>query len=115
MNINLGRTSLFFARVFTDTYGARKVRILILKDCTTLQKKRVNELMVSGIEIGYEPILSVTEEDEHVRVCARIEKEAIRELVCCIIDEQEIVMVQVCGKIDPNEVSKLMGAYGSAT
>ena len=57
---------------------------------------------------GYETVTSSNEENEIVRILMKIEKEKIREIVIISLEENEISLIRIKGKIDPNQMQNII-------
>ena len=57
---------------------------------------------------AYETVTSSNEENEIVRILMKIEKEKIREIVIISLEENEISLIRIKGKIDPNQMQNII-------
>ena len=57
---------------------------------------------------GYETVTSSNKENEIVRILMKIEKEKIREIVIISLEENEISLIRIKGKIDPNQMQNII-------
>lgn len=100
-NINLG-----------DLSGIGKdidsLNILVLEDCNASVKKKFVKKNINWEKYGYEPIVVSNEDKENVQIYAKKNGENFKELVVRVTSgEDEAVLVQVFGNIDPKMLNNM--------
>ncbi len=120
MSLSLGRTSLRFAARFMDEEPETQallrsldgVRIRIYEvDGDTQRIERNFEKMGNKLtHDGWAPILLVSEEDSLVKMYARSSGDSIRGLTIVSADDEEVVVINVMGEIEPSRFGDVMVA-----
>lgn len=92
--------------------GISSVVIYDLDDCDDPVKKQFTKTVRSIDDPEWEILLTENDEDDYVRIVARIEKKIVQEMVVfCAGDDCTIVHIQ--GKIDLKNLQKLLGSRGN--
>ncbi len=110
IKIKLGATAMFFARVFTDTYGVKSLEVVTLDECKEGYADDLTNTLDNNEFEDFERFVSVNEEGEDIRILTRLDDEYIREMVIFVLDS-DVVAVRMAGKIDPSEVMKIRDEY----
>ena len=117
--VHLGKLAFALLRPFTkgeEDAGARmamrsvrSIRTLDLEDCADDVKRKFTQ-MAQGLKThGYEELVSSNEDGERALIIMRQKKNVIRELLI-LSSGDDCSMVQLKGKIRPDDVEKLVKA-----
>ena len=98
--IRFGITQTVFVRAERNKIDAENISS---KDYTRFEK-----IITQCDSDGYETVTSSNEENEIVRILMKIEKEKIREIVIISLEENEISLIRIKGKIDPNQMQNII-------
>jgi len=84
------------------------VRVLDLEECSEKIKRNFTERVRNFKAKGYEELVRQKSKDEHTLVLMKVKKEYIRELVVITCDGEDCTLVQIKGKIRPDEVEDVI-------
>lgn len=88
------------------------VRVLDLEECSEKIKRDFTERIKKFKAKGYEELVRQKSKDENTLVLIKMKKEYIRELVVITCDEEDCTLVQIKGKIHPDEVEDVIEHQG---
>lgn len=112
-NVNVGGLLMLMAKPFMKKYAdglnISSVKVMSFDECSQDVKLRFNELAERLNDDKYEVLLKSNEKDEKTRIFARVQNEAIRELVIVSIGNDPAI-VRIKGKIRPEDVQKLVNS-----
>ena len=84
------------------------LKILVLEDCNASIKKKFAKKNINWEKYGYEPVVVTNEDKENVQIYAKKNGDNFKEIVVRVAsDEDEGVLVQVFGNIDPKMLSNM--------
>lgn len=109
--VNVGGLLMFVAKPFMKKYAEglqiSSVKVMSFDACSQDVKLRFNALAERLNDDKYEVLLKANEKDEKTRIFARIQKNAIRELIIVSMGN-EPALVRIKGRIRPEDVQKIM-------
>ncbi|BCS85280.1 MULTISPECIES: DUF4252 domain-containing protein [Prevotella] len=84
------------------------LKILVLEDCNASIKKKFAKKNINWEKYGYEPVVVTNEDKENVQIYAKKNGDNFKEIVVRVASgEDEGVLVQVFGNIDPKMLSNM--------
>ena len=106
--VKLGTVPMALARLFTDTHGVKSLKVLELDECNEQTRQDFAKAIQELDTKKYEPLVSVNEKGEKVRILVNIEKDYIRELVILGCENTECYLVHLTGKIKPDDIQTVV-------
>ena len=98
-----------------DDPSARKVmrciksmRVLNLEECSQKVRQQFTQSAKGLTTKGYEPIVSSNSDGERTLILVRQKKNSIRELLILNTSDEDCTLVQLKGKINPDNVSDII-------
>ena len=92
----------------TAIHSIRSIRSLDLEDCSDKVKQQFRQSINNLRTKGYEEIVNSNIDGERALVLVRQKKNTIRELLLLNAGDDDCTMVQIKGKIKPNDVSNII-------
>ncbi len=127
MTINLGGTMLDLVRMGSSSknpetselisklkgirvqmYGTDKMAEGANTDAAMSQFSKVKSTLKSD---GWEPIVSINEDDERVLVYIKMNKGNMEGITVMVVDPEEAVFVNIIGQLNPAELGKVMESF----
>lgn len=109
--VKVGGLLMFLTRPlvekYTDGLNISSVHVLALDGCSQEVKHRFNTLAEKLNDNKYEVLLKANDQKEKTRILARLQNDAIRELIIVSMGE-EPALVRIKGKIKSEDVQKLV-------
>ncbi|WP_434502259.1 DUF4252 domain-containing protein [Prevotella sp.] len=82
------------------------VKILVLEDCNASVKKKFAKKTINWDKYGYQPVVVTNEDGENVQIYAQKDGDYFKEIVIRVSSkDDESVLLQIFGKIDPKTFS----------
>lgn len=120
MSLSLGRTTLRFAARFMDddpetqallrSLDGVRIRIYEVTGDTQRIERNFKKMGNKLTNDGWAPIMLVNEDDQLVKMYARSSGDNIRGLTIVSADDEEVVVINVMGKIEPSMFGDVMVA-----
>lgn len=120
ISLSLGRTTLRFAARFLDddpetqallrSLDGVRIRIYEVHGDTQRIERNFEKMGNKLTNDGWAPVMLVNENDELVRMYARTRGDNIRGLTIVSADDEEVVVINVMGKIEPSRFGDVMVA-----
>ncbi|MGI6048540.1 MAG: DUF4252 domain-containing protein [Petrimonas sp.] len=111
--VNVGGLLLLMTKPFMKQYAnglnISSVKVMSFNECSQDVKLRFNALAERLNDDKYELLLKANEKDEKTRIFARVQNEAIRELIIVSMGNDPTI-VRIKGKIRPEDVQKLVNS-----
>ena len=92
----------------SELKGIKSMSIIDAENISSKDYTRFEKIITQCDSDGYETVTSSNEENEIVRILMKIEKEKIREIVIISLEENEISLIRIKGKIDPNQMQNII-------
>jgi hypothetical protein len=107
--VNLNSFVLGLLKPFSsELKGIKSMSIIDAENISSKDYTRFEKIITQCYSDGYETVTSSNEENEIVRILMKIEKEKIREIVIISLEENEISLIRIKGKIDPNQMQNII-------
>lgn len=107
--VNLNSFVLGLLKPFSsELKGIKSMSIIDAENISSKNYTRFEKIITQCDSDGYETVTSSNEENEIVRILMKIEKEKIREIVIISLEENEISLIRIKGKIDPNQMQNII-------
>jgi len=106
-HINMGKITMKFASVFTDTFGVDGIQVYAFDECGDEVKGRLLKAVSQLKDASYETMVSANESGSKTRVLVKIEDEMISELVIITVGDSN-ALVRIKGKVKPEDVDRLV-------
>ena len=107
--VNLNSFVLGLLKPFSsELKGIKSMSIIDAENISSKDYTRFEKIITQCDSDGYETVTSSNEENEIVRILMKIEKEKIREIVIISLEENEISLIRIKGKIDPNQMQNII-------
>ena len=106
--VKIGPLVMKLSGMFTETMGISSVEVLDLSGCRADVKERFRKGLRTIKDPRYEPLVSVNEGKETVRILVRMEDNLIRELVIATSDDKDQALIRLKGKIKPKDLQKII-------
>ena len=104
--VNLNSFVLGLLKPFSsELKGIKSMSIIDAENISSKDYTRFEKIITQCDSDGYE---TVTSSNEIVRILMKIEKEKIREIVIISLEENEISLIRIKGKIDPNQMQNII-------
>ena len=103
---NVGDTNSRFAGNLVSKIDA--VRVLDLDDCPHSVKGRFINAIGGLDTAGYEELIRVNDDGQHVRILTKSKRDRIRELVVVNADGEDCQLVQLKVNVSPKEIDRLI-------
>lgn len=88
--------------------GIKSVKVLDLEECSAKVKESFKE-QVSQLKLkGYEPLLTVKEDGETIKILAKTDEQSIRELLLYTVSQEECSAVLMKGKIRKEDIATII-------
>jgi len=120
ISLSLGRTTLRFAARFLDddpetqallrSLDGVRVRIYEVNGSTERIARRFDRMGVKLSRDGWEPVMLVNDDDELVQMYAKHSGKATSGLTIVSADDDEVVVVNIMGDIQPEKFGDVMAA-----
>lgn len=118
VNINLGGTMLSFASVVAKSTNPEASALVSALEFVSVQVYDLNnspheafssmKKVTSAIQDKqWEQIVQVNEENEKVRVFAKLDEEKISGIVVFVVNQDESVFINVVGELDPENLGQI--------
>lgn len=91
----------------------RSAKVLNLDECSPEVQQRFAQRFKSLSNNGYETLMQMNEDGEHIHIQMRMKKDIIRELLIAIMENGECSLVQVNGKIHKKDIAQLINEQTS--
>lgn len=88
-------------------------KVLNLDECSPEVQQRFARHFKALSNNGYETLMQMNEDGEHIHIQMRMKKEVIRELLIAIMEDGECSLVQVNGKIRKKDIAQLINEQTS--
>lgn len=82
--------------------------VLIIEDTDKVKTDRFNGLIGELDDAAYEPLVTVFDDDDRVKVLGRSEGETVKEIVIAVTDNEDCVMVYLKGDIPKDKISQIV-------
>ena len=105
--VNVGKTTMKFASLFTDVLGVTGVEMLSFDNCDQSVKNRLNKEISSLKDKDYETMISVNEEKERTKVLVKLKNETIKEIIVTVSGD-DIALIRIKGNIKPSDIDKVI-------
>lgn len=83
------------------------MRILAIEDATAEQVKIAKDLMNEGVD-GFDVLVDADENGEHALILTQGDEKLISKMLIFAVEEDEVAVVLIEGKINPNDANKFM-------
>ena len=83
------------------------MRIIAIENATAEQVKIAQELIKDGVD-GFDVMVDANEDGEQALILTQSDGKDINKMLIIAIDEEEVAVVLIEGKIDPNNTDKLV-------
>ena len=83
------------------------MRIIAIEDATAEQVKIAKDLMNEGVD-GFDVLVDADENGEHALILTQGDKKLISKMLIFAVEEDEVAVVLIEGKINPNDANKFM-------
>ena len=101
--VNLNSFVLGLLKPFSsELKGIKSMSIIDAENISSKDYTRFEKIITQCDSDGYETV------NEIVRILMKIEKEKIREIVIISLEENEISLIRIKGKIDPNQMQNII-------
>jgi len=110
-SVNIGKITMSFASLFTETMGVDGVEVFSFDECAQEVKDRLATAVSNLKDAAYETMISSNENGERVRVLVRIDEEMIREMVVVVTGNSH-ALVRIKGKIKPEDIQRVVDKHG---
>jgi len=120
MSLSLGKTALRFAATFLDddpetqallrSLDGVRIRTYVVNGDTGNIARNFERMGKRLDKDGWEPVMLVREDDELVQMFARHSSSGMRGLTIVSADDDEVVVVNIMGKIQPDQFGDVMVA-----
>lgn len=111
--VNIGGLLMLVAKPFMTKYAdglnISSVKVMSFDECSQDVKLRFNSLAERLNDDKYEVLLKANEKDEKTRIFARVQNDAIRELIIVSMGDDP-ALIRIKGKIRPEDVQKLVNS-----
>lgn len=81
--------------------------VLIIEDSDKAKSDTFNNT-VAGLDSVYEPVVTVFDSDDRVKVLGRAEGDILKEVVVAVSDNEDCVMVYITGSIPKDKIGQLI-------
>ncbi len=109
-SVNIGKITMSFASLFTETMGVDGIEILSFDECTQDVKDKLLAAVKNLKDPAYETMVSTNEDNERVRVLVKINDDMIREMVVVTTGNSN-ALVRIKGKIKPEDIQKVVDQH----
>lgn len=106
--VKIGPLVMKLSSMFTETMGVSSIEVLDLSECREEVKEKFRNGLRTIKDPEYEPLVTVNEDDETVRILVRIDDDLIRELVIATSDDEDHALIRIKGKIKPEDLGKII-------
>ena len=114
--VNITSFVLKLGRVFMDKdiqenrlmKGVKTIKVLEMEDCSSNVKKELQYEIAQLEKNGYETLVRTKEKDETVNLLAKMDKDAIKELVIFFTDKDECGLTLMKGKIKKEDINVMI-------
>ncbi len=83
------------------------MRIIAIEDATAEQVKIAKDLMNEGVD-GFDVLVDADENGEHALILTQGDEKLISKMLIFAVEEDEVAVVLIEGKINPNDANKFM-------
>ena len=127
ITINLGGTMLNFVGMMSSShnpetsemisklkgirvqvYGTEQMGEVTNLDAAMSQFSKVKSDLTAD---GWEPVVSVNEDDERVLVYMKMDKGNMEGMTVMVVDQEEAVFVNIIGQLNPAELGRVMESF----
>lgn len=114
--VNIPSFVLKLGRVFMDKdiqenrlmKGVKTIKVLDMEDCSSNVKKELQYEIAQLEKNGYETLVRTKEKDETVNLMAKMDKDAIKELIIFFTDKDECGLTLMKGKIKKEDINVMI-------
>ena len=114
--VNIPSFVLKLGRVFMDKdiqenrlmKGVKTIKVLDMEDCSSNVKKELQYEIAQLEKNGYETLVRTKEKDETVNLLAKMDKDAIKELIIFFTDKDECGLTLMKGKIKKEDINVMI-------
>lgn len=110
-SVNIGKITMSFASLFTETMGVDGIEIFSFDDCAQEVKDRLAAAASNLKDAAYETMISSNEDGGRTRVLVRINDDMIREMVIVVTGGSH-ALIRIKGKIKPEDIQRLADKHG---
>ena len=87
--------------------GIDAMRVIAIENATPEQVKIAKDLMNEGVD-GFDVMVDADEEGEHALILTQGDEKVISKMLIFAVEKDEVAIVLIEGKIDPNNASKMV-------
>ncbi len=109
-SVNIGKITLSFASLFTETMGVDGIEVLSFDECAQDVKDKLASSLKSLKDSAYETMISSNEDNSKTRVLVKMKDDMIRELVVVTTGSSN-ALVRIKGKIKPEDIQKIVDQH----
>jgi hypothetical protein len=88
--------------------GVKTIKVLDMEDCSSNVKKELQHEIAQLEKNGYETLVRTKEKDETVNLLAKMDKDAIKELIIFFTDKDECGLTLMKGKIKKEDINVMI-------
>jgi len=122
ISINIGGTLLQFvgmmsgesnteaSELLSELKGVRVFGYPITSDPEIAREKFI-EVKSTLRSKGWEPVVQINEEDEQVLIYMKLNGSVMEGITVMTVDEEEVMFINIIGKLDPKQLGKVMGNF----
>jgi hypothetical protein len=122
IQINIGGALLQFAGLFVEESDPeahavmselKGVRVLGYQtdNDPEVAKQKFGEVKKTLKSDGWEPVVQVNEHDEQVLIYMKLKDSVMEGMTVMTVDTEEVMFINIIGKIDPRQVGKVMKSF----
>ena len=119
ISINIGGTLLQFVGVMSESSNPETSEIMSqlkgvrvfgypISDDPSVAKEKFTEVKSTLKSKGWEPVVQVNEDDEQVLIYMKMNGANMEGMTVMTVDEEDVMFINIIGKLDPNQLGKVM-------
>lgn len=119
ISINIGGSLLQFVGAMTEESDSEASQVMSqlkgvrvfgypMNSDPTVAKEKFTEVKNTLKSKGWEPVVQVNEDEEQVLIYMKMNGQAMEGMTVMTVDEEEVMFINIIGKLDPKQIGRLM-------
>jgi len=110
--VNIGKITMSFANLFTDTMGVDGIEVFEFDNCTQDLKDHFAASVKQLKDSKYETMITSNDDNGRTKVLVRFEDEFIHEMVVVTTGSNN-ALIRIKGKIKPSDIERIMKKHSN--